>query len=262
MSEEAINKRNEMFREVHPAGPTTHEESFVIVGEDIKNDAFKATWGGKTPADVQKENDQTVNALFDQASKENDIGSVFEKREKNVVSDEDFERTYGMTKEEAYERSLDYINKMAEKEKINKEKEIGRVFEKDEKELEKKALTSDNTKSMVETGGVFEKQDKLDEQPRFSETPNKRLDNIDWDAFYDESDTMDPKQPHLSRQPTKFEDVKVYYHDTKDTVTGVKGLDPKDIDDLKKQIDKLEVEKKDGPTMSGPTTHSTFGDLK
>lgn len=28
MSEEAINKRNEMFREVHPAGPATHEKNF------------------------------------------------------------------------------------------------------------------------------------------------------------------------------------------------------------------------------------------
>ena len=207
MSEEAINKRNEMFREVHPAGPATHEKTFVTVDESVYNGAFTATQG-KTLADVQRENEQTVNDLFKPQEK------------------------------------------------------IGKVFEESGKKLEEKALTSDNAKSMVETGGVFEKQDKLDEQPRFSETPNKGLGNIDWDAFYDESDTMDPKQPHLSRQPTRFEDVKVYYHDTKDTVTGVKGLDPKDIDDLKKQIDKLEVEKKDGPTMSGPTTHSTFGDLK
>ena len=207
MSEEAINKRNEMFREVHPAGPATHEKTFVTVDESVYNGAFTATQG-KTLADVQRENEQTVNDLFKPQEK------------------------------------------------------IGKVFEESGKKLEEKALTSDNAKSMVNAGGVFEKQDKLDEQPRFSETPNKGLGNIDWDAFYDESDTMDPNQPHLSRQPTRFEDVKVYYHDTKDTVTGVKGLDPKDIDDLKKQIDKLEVEKKDGPTMSGPSTHSSFGDLK
>lgn len=207
MSEEAINKRNEMFREVHPAGPATHEKTFVTVDESVYNGAFTATQG-KTLADVQRENERTVNDLFKPQEK------------------------------------------------------IGKVFEESGKRLEEKALTSDNAKSMVNASGVFEKQDKLDEQPRFSETPNKGLGNINWDAFYDESDTMDPNQPHLSRQPTRFEDVKVYYHDTKDTVTGVKGLDPKDIDDLKKQIDKLEVEKKDGPTMSGPTTHSTFGDLK
>ena len=208
MSEEAINKRNEMFREVHPAEPATHEKTFVTVDESVYNGAFTATQG-KTLADVQRENEQTVNDLFKPQEK------------------------------------------------------IGKVFEPSGEKLEeKKALTRDSVKSMVDAGGVFEKQDKLDEQPRFSETPNKRLGNIDWEAFYDESDTMDPNQPHLSRQPTRFEDVKVYYHDTKDTVTGVKGLDPKDIDDLKKQIDKLEVEKKDGPTMSGPTTHSSFGDLK
>lgn len=208
MSEEAINKRNEMFREVHPAGPATHEKTFVTVDESVYNGAFTATQG-KTLADVQRENEKTVNDLFKPQEK------------------------------------------------------IGKVFEPSGEKLEeKKALTRDSVKSMVDAGGVFEKQDKLDEQPRFSETPNKRLGNIDWEAFYDESDTMDPKQPHLSRQPTKFEDLKIEYHDTKDTATGVKGLDPKDIDDLKKQIDKLEVEKKDGPTMSGPTTHSTFGDLK
>lgn len=208
-----LEQRNKAFNEeVYSRPRHKHEESFVIVGEDIKNDAFKATWGGKTPADVQRENEGTVNKLFEP----------------------------------------------------QKEDIIGRVFEESGKKLEEKekALTRDSVKSMVDAGGVFEKQDKLDEQPRFSETPNKGLGNIDWDAFYDESDTMDPNQPHLSRQPTRFEDVKVYYHDIKDTVTGVKGLDPKDIDDLKKQIDKLEVEKKDGPTMSGPSTHSSFGDLK
>lgn len=204
MSEEAINKRNEMFREVHPAGPATHEKTFVTVDESVYNGAFTATQG-KTLADVQRENEQTVNDLFKPQEK------------------------------------------------------IGKVFEESGKKLEEKALTSDNAKSMVDADGVFEKQDKLDKQPRFSETPNKRLDNIDWDAFYDESDTMYPEQHHLFRQPTKFEDVKIEYHDTKDNV-GVKGLDPKDIDDLKKH--QLEVEKKDGPTMSGPLTHSTFGDLK
>ena len=206
-----LEQRNKAFNEeVYSRPRHKHEESFVIVGEDVKNDAFKATWEGKTPADVQRENEGTVNKLFEEPQ------------------------------------------------------EIGRVFEPSGEKLEeKKALTSDSVKSKVNTGGVFEKQDKLDEQPRFSETPNKRLGNIDWEAFYDESDTMDPKQPHLSRQPTKFEDAKIEYHDTKDTVAGVKGLDPKDIDDLKKeQTNKLEPEKKYEPTLHGPTTHSTFGDLK
>lgn len=206
MSKEALEKWNDAFNNKVYPGPTQRDSSIRV---DVGDEAFKATWEGKTPADVQKENERTVNDLFKE-----------------------------------------------------KEEKIGRVFERDENNLKEKALASGNAKSMVDAGGVFEKQDKLDEQPRFSETPNKGLGNIDWDAFYDESDTMDPNQPHLSRQPTRFEDVKVYYHDTKDTVTGVKGLDPKDIDDLKKQIDKLEVEKKDGPTMSGPSTHSSFGDLK
>lgn len=206
MSKETVEKWNDAFERVYP-GPTQRASSIRV---DVGDEAFKATWEGKTPADVQKENERTVNKLFEEPQ------------------------------------------------------EIGRVFEPSGEKLEeKKALTSDSVKSMVDAGGVFEKQDKLDEQPRFSETPNKRLDNIDWEAFYDESDTMDPKQPHLSRQPTKFEDVKIEYHDTKDTVAGVKGLDPKDIDDLKKeQTNKLEPEKKYEPTLHGPTTHSTFGDLK
>lgn len=206
MSKETVEKWNDAFERVYP-GPTQRASSIRV---DVGDEAFKATWGGKTPADVQRENEGTVNKLFEEPQ------------------------------------------------------EIGRVFEPSGEKLEeKKALTSDSVKSKVDTGGVFEKQDKLDEQPRFSETPNKRLGNIDWEAFYDESDTIDPKQPHLSRQPTKFEDVKIEYHDTKDTVAGVKGLDPKDIDDLKKeQTNKLEPEKKYEPTLHGPTTHSTFGDLK
>lgn len=74
MSEEAINKRNEMFREVHPAGPATHEKTFVTVDESVYNGAFTATQG-KTLADVQRENEQTVDDLF----KQEEIGSVFEK---------------------------------------------------------------------------------------------------------------------------------------------------------------------------------------
>lgn len=209
MSEEAINKRNEMFREVHPAGPATHEKTFVTVDESVYNGAFTATQG-KTLADVQRENEQTVNDLFKPQEK------------------------------------------------------IGKVFEESGKRLEEKALTSDNAKSMVDVGGVFEKQDKLDEQPRFSETPNKRLDNIDWDAFYDESDTMDPKQPHLSRQPTRFEDMKIEYHNTKDTVTEAnKGLDRETLDKLKEQVDKLDNNKKEmEATMSGPKVPSSSLELK
>ena len=80
MSEEAINKRNEMFREVHPAGPATHEKTFVTVDESVYNGAFTATQG-KTLADVQRENEQTVNDLFKPQDK---IGSVFETREKKL----------------------------------------------------------------------------------------------------------------------------------------------------------------------------------
>lgn len=78
MSEEAINKRNEMFREVHPAEPATHEKTFVTVDESVYNGAFTATQG-KTLADVQRENEQTVNDLF---KPQDEIGSVFEKGEK------------------------------------------------------------------------------------------------------------------------------------------------------------------------------------
>ena len=77
MSEEAINKRNEMFREVHPAEPATHEKTFVTVDESVYNGAFTATQG-KTLADVQRENEQTVNDIF----KPQEIGSVFEKGQK------------------------------------------------------------------------------------------------------------------------------------------------------------------------------------
>lgn len=81
MSEEAINKRNEMFREVHPAGPAIHEKTFVTVDESVYNGAFTVTQG-KTLADVQRENEETVNALFEKESKQDEIGSVFEKGQK------------------------------------------------------------------------------------------------------------------------------------------------------------------------------------
>ena len=71
MSEEAINKRNEMFREVHPAEPATHEKTFVTVDESVYREAM-------TLKDVQEKNRQTVDDLF----KQEEIGSVFEKGQK------------------------------------------------------------------------------------------------------------------------------------------------------------------------------------
>lgn len=207
MSKETVEKWNDAFERVYP-GPTQRASSIRV---DVGDEAFKATWGGKTLADVQRENEGTVNKLFEEPQ------------------------------------------------------EIGRAFEPSGEKLEeKKALTRDSVKSMVDAGGVFEKQDKLDEQPRFSETPNKRLDNIDWDAFYDESDTMDPKQPHLSRQPTRFEDLKIEYYNTKDTVTeSNKGLDRETLDKLKEQVDKLDNNKKEmEATMSGPKVPSSSLELK
>lgn len=75
MSEEAINKRNEMFREVHPAGPATHKKTFVTVDESVYREAM-------TLKDVQRKNEETVNALFEKESKQDEIGSVFEKGQK------------------------------------------------------------------------------------------------------------------------------------------------------------------------------------
>ena len=71
MSKEVINKRNEMFREVHPAGPATHEKTFVTVDESVYREAM-------TLKDVQEKNEQTVDDLF----KQEEIGSVFEKGQK------------------------------------------------------------------------------------------------------------------------------------------------------------------------------------
>jgi hypothetical protein len=169
------------------------------------------------------------------------------------VSDEAFKATWGMTKEEAYERNLKAVDELFEPEKIREY--TGGVFEKGKK-IEEKALPSDNTKSMVDAGGVFEKQDKLDEQPRFSEKANKGSGNINWGDFYDESDTMDSKKPHLSRQATKPEDLKFYYHDTKDTVTEVKGLDLKEINELKERLETPAQKIKE------PSMDSSFGILK
>lgn len=68
-----LDQRNEAFREVH-SGPTKNDFS-VKVDESVYREAM-------TLKDAQRKNEETVNELFDQASKENDIGSVFEKGEK------------------------------------------------------------------------------------------------------------------------------------------------------------------------------------
>ena len=160
-----------------------------------------------------------------------------------------FETANGMTRKEVQEKNeADVEALFRESEKEN----IGGVFEKGNK-IEEKALPNNNAKSMVDAGGVFEKQDKLDGQPRFSEKANKGSGNINWGDFYDESDTMDSKKPHLSRQTTKPEDLKFYYHDTKDTVTEVKGLDRKEINEPKERLETPAQKIKE------PSMDSSFG---
>ena len=68
-----LEQRNEAFREVHPAGPATHEKTFVTVDESVYREAM-------TLKDVQEKNRQTVDDLF----KQEEIGSVFETREKKL----------------------------------------------------------------------------------------------------------------------------------------------------------------------------------
>lgn len=69
MSENVFNN------EVYP-GPT-RENVFIHV-HDSKGIAFEATQG-ITRKEFEDQNRKAVDDLFDQASKENDIGSVFEK---------------------------------------------------------------------------------------------------------------------------------------------------------------------------------------
>lgn len=74
MSEEAINKRNEMFREVHPAGPATHEKLLL----QLMNLFIVKLM---TLKDVQEKNRKAVDDLFKEPE---EIGSVFETREKKL----------------------------------------------------------------------------------------------------------------------------------------------------------------------------------
>lgn len=68
MSENVFNN------EVYP-GPTKND--FSIHVDDSKGIAFEATQG-MTRKEFEDKNRRTVDDLFDQASKENEIGSVFE----------------------------------------------------------------------------------------------------------------------------------------------------------------------------------------
>ena len=68
MSEEVFNN------EVYP-GPT--QRKFSIHVDDSKGIAFEATQG-MTRKEFEDQNRKAVDDLFDQAGKENEIGSVFE----------------------------------------------------------------------------------------------------------------------------------------------------------------------------------------
>ena len=152
MSKEALEKWNDAFNNKVYPGPTQRDSSIRV---DVGDEAFKVTWEGKTPADVQKENERTVNDLFKE-----------------------------------------------------KEEKIGRVFERDENNLKEKALASGNAKSMVDAGGVFEKQDK--EVKGFDQNS---LDNNSIKATGIDPETLDRLKKEIDEKE-KAHNNEIKHHDT------------------------------------------------
>ena len=122
MSEEAINKRNEMFREVHPAEPATHKKTFVTVDESVYREAM-------TLKDVQRKNEETVNALFEKESKQDEIGSVFEKgqklEEKTLSHEKDSVKPTSNNNNNGIDpNAVDALKKLSDQEKGMKEPSV------------------------------------------------------------------------------------------------------------------------------------------
>ena len=247
MSEEAIDKRNEMFRGVHPAGPATHEKTFVTVDESVYNGAFTATQG-KTLADVQRENEQTVNDLFKPQEK---IGKVLEKR---AESNKNFLKTWGISKDDFYDQTMKYLKDHREEFKqIQEAREFVEKHEKYEREQE-------SARTFKETWGMSKEEmyEKNLAEVRASDKTEQALNKM--------ATILDKTEIDQEEIGSVFE--KPQYPDLKDGLTEVKGIDQKVLDNLRDQVDKLDNNKKeaelknrDEATMSGPKGHSSTLDM-
>ena len=118
-----MKERNDAFNNEMHSGPK-HEKAFITV-DDPNGIAFEATHG-KTLADVQRENEDTVNKLFEP----DEIGSVFETREKKLE-----EKTLSHEKNEVKPTSnnnnngidpnaVDALKKLSDQEKGMKEPSV------------------------------------------------------------------------------------------------------------------------------------------
>lgn len=220
------------------------------ISEECSDKNFLKTWG------VSK-NEYRANVLNE--LEEENRQRLIRSREIERQSDENFLKTWGISKDDFYKKTLkeaavvrkdfekyeDIRESMRDYEKYEQAKESDQHFQ------ERWGMTKDEfyDKTLKEVRTERMKDDKV------YQAMNKMAEIINHTGIDDDEIGSVFEKPQ--------------YPDLKEGLTKVKGIDQNVLDNLKNQVDMLDSSKKeaelksrDEATMSGPSTHSSFGDLK
>lgn len=193
--------------------------------------------------------------ILDEKSAQEARAEMLRKAKLEKESDANFIKTWGISKDDFYDKTMKYLKEHREEFKqLEEAREFVAKHEKYEQEQE-------SARTFKETWGITKEEmyEKNLAEVRANDKTEQALDKM--------AKILNQTETDQEEIGSVFE--KPQYPDLKEGLTKVKGIDQKVLDDLKNQVDKLdsskkeaELKNKDEATMSGPATRSSFGDLK
>ena len=246
IAKEAREAREELKKELSGDCVDYNVKRDRPISKECSDKNFLETYG------ISKEQ-YTANVMKElEKDHKSDLTIALERR---AESDANFLKTWGISKDDFYDQTMKYLKDHREEFKqIQEAREFVEKHEKYEREQE-------SARTFKETWGITKEEmyEKNLAEVRANDKTEQALDKM--------AKILDQTETDQEEIGSVFENPQ--YHDLKEGLTKVKGIDQNVLDNLKNQVDMLdsskkeaELKSKDEATMSGPSTHSSFGDLK
>ena len=188
--------------------------------------------------------------ILDEKSAQEARAEMLRKAKLEKESDANFIKTWGISKDDFYDKTMKYLKEHREEFKqIQEAREFVAKHEKYEQEQE-------SARAFKETWGMSKEEmyEKNLAEVRASDKTEQALNKMA--TILDKTEIAQEEIGNVFEKPQ--------YPDLKEGLTKVKGIDQNVLDNLKNQVDMLDSSKKeaelknrDEATMSGPKGHSS-----
>ena len=188
--------------------------------------------------------------ILDEKSAQEARAEMLRKAKLEKESDANFIKTWGISKDDFYDKTMKYLKEHREEFKqIQEAREFVEKHEKYEREQE-------SARTFKETWGMSKEEmyEKNLAEVRASDKTEQALNKMA--TILDKTEIAQEEIGNVFEKPQ--------YPDLKEGLTKVKGIDQNVLDNLKNQVDMLDSSKKeaelknrDEATMSGPKGHSS-----